>query len=49
MKTIENDSKCIEIKLDEADAAAARSDVRYSASEVFDRVRDRICKQKKKK
>lgn len=29
----------IEHKLDEADAAAAKSDVRYSASEVFDRAR----------
>ena len=30
----------IERKLDEADAAAAKSDVRYSASEVFDRARN---------
>lgn len=29
----------IEHKLDEADAVAAKSDVRYSASEVFDRAR----------
>ena len=29
----------VERKLDEADAAAAKSDVRYSASEVFDRAR----------
>lgn len=28
--------------LDEADAAAAKSDVRYSGSEVFSRVRSRI-------
>ena len=27
-------------KLDEADAAAAKSDVRYSASDVFDRARN---------
>ncbi len=30
----------VERKLDEADAAAAKSDVRYSASEVFDRARN---------
>lgn len=30
----------IEHKLDEADAAAAKSDVRYSASEVFDRAKN---------
>lgn len=30
----------VEGKLDEADAAAAKSDVRYSASEVFDRARN---------
>lgn len=30
----------IERKLDEADAAAAKSDVRYSASDVFDRARN---------
>ena len=29
----------IEHKLDEADTAAAKSDVRYSASEAFDRAR----------
>ncbi|MBO4915998.1 MAG: type II toxin-antitoxin system Phd/YefM family antitoxin [Oscillospiraceae bacterium] len=32
----------IELKLDEADKAAAMSDVRYSADEVFKRVRVRI-------
>ena len=32
----------IEKKLDEADVAAERSEVRYSASEVFGRVRSRI-------
>lgn len=32
----------IEMKLDEADFAAERSDIRYSASEVFGRVRSRI-------
>ena len=32
----------IELKLDEADRAAAMSDVRYSADEVFKRVRGRI-------
>ena len=32
----------IELKLDEADKAAAMSDVRYSANEVFKRVRGRI-------
>ncbi len=31
-----------ERKLDEADAAAAKSDERYSADEVFTRVRSRI-------
>ena len=31
-----------ERKLDEADAAAAKSDERYSADEVFTRVRNRI-------
>lgn len=30
----------IEHKLDEADAAAAKSDVRYSASDVFDRAKN---------
>ena len=30
----------IEHKLDEADTAVAKSDVRYSASEVFDRARN---------
>lgn len=30
----------IERKLDEADAAAAKSDVRYSTSDVFDRARN---------
>lgn len=32
----------VEKKLDEADAAAAESDVRYTGSEVFGRVRNRI-------
>jgi prevent-host-death family protein len=32
----------VEQKLDEADAAAAQSTVRYSASEVFGRARSRI-------
>lgn len=32
----------VEWKLDEADKAAAVSDVRYSGEEVFGRVRDRI-------
>ena len=32
----------IERKLDEADKAAATSDVRYSADEVFKRARERI-------
>ena len=32
----------IEKKLDEADVAAERSEVRYPASEVFGRVRSRI-------
>ena len=32
----------IELKLDEADRAAAMSDVHYSADEVFKRVRGRI-------
>ena len=32
----------IEIKLDEADKAAAADSVRYTKEEVFDRVRERI-------
>ena len=32
----------IETKLDEADKAAAEDDVRYTADEVFRRVRERI-------
>lgn len=32
----------VEQKLDEADAAAAKSTDRYSGTEVFDRVRNRI-------
>lgn len=32
----------VERKLDEADGAATRSDVRYSGEEVFQRVRGRI-------
>ena len=32
----------VELKLDEADRAAALSDVRYSGEEVFQRVRERI-------
>ena len=32
----------IEIKLDEADKAAAEDDVRYTADEIFSRVRERI-------
>lgn len=32
----------VEKKLDEADAAASESDVRYTGSEVFSRVRGRI-------
>jgi prevent-host-death family protein len=32
----------VELKLDEADKAAAVSDVRYSGEEVFQRVRGRI-------
>lgn len=35
-----------EQKLDEADAAAAESDKRYSAEEVFGRVRNHIREQK---
>lgn len=35
----------IELKLDEADRAAALSDVRYSGEEVFGRVRKRIREQ----
>jgi prevent-host-death family protein len=35
-----------ERKLDEADAAAAASDKRYSAEEIFGRVRNRIHEQK---
>jgi len=36
----------IEIALDEADKAAVMSDVRYSADEVFDRVRKGIHERK---
>ena len=32
----------VELKLNEADRAAERTDVRYSGDEVFDRVRGRI-------
>ena len=32
----------IEIKLDEADKAAAKDDVSYTADEIFRRVRERI-------
>lgn len=34
----------VEMKLDEADKAAAADNVRYSENEVFDRVRKRIDK-----
>ena len=37
----------IEHKLDEADEAAEKSDVRYSASQVFGRVRSRIHEREK--
>ena len=37
----------IEHKLDEADEAADKSDVRYSASKVFGKVRSRINARKK--
>ena len=37
----------IEHKLDEADETAKSSDVRYSASQVFGRVRSRIHKREK--
>ena len=37
----------IEHKLDEADEAAEKSDIRYSASKVFGRVRSRIHKREK--
>lgn len=33
----------VELALDKADKAAELSDVRYSGSEVFSRVRERIC------
>ncbi len=36
----------VEFALDEADAAASLSEVRYSASEVFGRVRGRIHERK---
>ena len=36
----------VELKLDEADRAAALSDERYTASEVFGRVRKRIHERK---
>ena len=37
----------IEYKLDEADEAAKKSDVRYSASKVFGKVRSRINEHEK--
>ena len=37
----------IEHKLDEADEAAEKSDIRYSASKVFGRVRSRIHEREK--
>ena len=37
----------IEYKLDEADETAEKSDVRYSASQVFGRVRSRIHEREK--
>ena len=37
----------IEHKLDEADEAAEKSDIRYSASKVFGRVRSRIYEREK--
>jgi len=37
----------IEHKLDEADKAADKSDVRYSASKVFGKVRSKINERKK--
>jgi len=37
----------IEHKLDEADEAADKSDVRYSASKVFGKVRSKINERKK--
>lgn len=37
----------IEHKLDEADAAAAKSDVRYSASDVFDSARRFVSEPKR--
>lgn len=37
----------IEHKLDEADKAAEKSDIRYSASKVFGRVRSRIHEREK--
>ena len=37
----------IEHKLDEADEAAEKSDVRYSASQVFGRVRSKIHEREK--
>lgn len=37
----------IELKLDEADDAADKSDVRYSASKVFGKVRSRINEHEK--
>ena len=37
----------IELKLDEADEVANKSDVRYSASKVFGKVRSRINEHEK--
>lgn len=37
----------IEHKLDEADETAEKSDVRYSSSQVFERVRNRINEHEK--
>ena len=39
---LRNNFKETEMKLDEADRAAALSEIRYTEAEVFERVRNRI-------
>lgn len=40
-------TKYVDTKLDEADQMAIETDIRYTADEVFNRVKKRIMKQEK--
>ena len=40
------DTACVELRLDEADRAAAADTVRYTEEEVFGRVRSRLHERK---